>query len=272
MRVSIGHVSRYSYDGPASYSIQTLRLTPPSYAGQNVIEWSIVAPGIETAVRFRDGFGNAAHLVTFTSAHSESAIIAKGVVETSDTAGVVKGLVEYAPVRTYLRHTPLTLPGPRVLALCETAKGLAGLSRYHHLMAAVREAIVYQIGATSAGTAAEGALALGSGVCQDHAHVFISAARALGAPARYVNGYLVPDSDDPGGAAEAHHAWAEVWIEDLGWVGFDPANSICPAERYIRLAVGLDAASSAPIRGTRRGGPNEVLDVIVDVQQANCQQ
>ena len=86
-------------------------------------------------------------------------------------------------------------------------------------------------------------------------------------PARYVTGYLVTDQEAP---AEAHHAWAEVYLDGLGWVGFDPANHICPTERYVRLACGLDAGSAAPISGTRRGGVDEVLDVVVEVQQQSA--
>jgi transglutaminase-like putative cysteine protease len=269
MRVSIGHVSRYTYDSPATYAIQTLRLTPPSFAGQQVRNWSITAPGFAKATTFRDSYGNAAHLVTFTERHSDSIIIAKGVVDTEDRAGVVQGLIEAAPLRTYLRHTVNTTAGERVRALAEIAAAQHNLDRFHTLMGKVREAVAYTIGVTSANTTAEEALDIGHGVCQDHAHVFIAAARLLGSPARYVNGYFVSGSDE---ASEAHHAWAEVYLENLGWVGFDPANGLCPDERYVRLATGLDAASSAPIRGTRRGGVGEVLDVIVDVQQASCQQ
>lgn len=269
MRISIGHVSRYEYGAPASYSVQTLRLTPPSFAGQKVISWAITAPGFDSATPFRDSYGNAAHLVTFTGSHSESLVIAKGVVDTEDRAGVVQGLSELTPKRIYLRHTDKTQPGERVRALAETAAAASGLDRFHSLMALVTGAVAYKIGATTSGTTAEQALETGSGVCQDHAHVMIAAARLLGSPARYVSGYYVSGAEE---AAEAHHAWAEVWIDNLGWVGFDPANSVCPDERYVRLATGLDAESSAPIRGTRRGGAFETLDVIVDVQQAATQQ
>ena len=110
----------------------------------------------------------------------------------------------------------------------------------------------------------------GRGVCQDHAHVFISAARSLGIPARYVSGYLLAGTG--GEPSDANHAWAEAWLDDLGWVGFDPANGVCPTDCYVRLASGLDAAFAAPIRGTRRGGGNQELDVIVEVQQQISQQ
>jgi hypothetical protein len=64
-------------------------------------------------------------------------------------------------------------------------------------------------------------------------------------------------------ASEAHHAWVEALVPGLGWIGFDVANSICPTDRYVRLACGLDAQHAAPVRGTRRGGAAETLAVEV---------
>jgi transglutaminase-like putative cysteine protease len=70
------------------------------------------------------------------------------------------------------------------------------------------------------------------------------------------------------GPAEAAHAWAELHVQGLGWVGFDPANRCCPDARYIRLGSGLDARAAAPIRGIARGGGGESLDVAVAVAAA----
>ena len=58
---------------------------------------------------------------------------------------------------------------------------------------------------------------------------------------------------------EAGHAWAEADVEGLGWVGFDPANGICPTEGHVRVAVGLDYLGAAPVRGTRQGGADEQM-------------
>ena len=111
---------------------------------------------------------------------------------------------------------------------------------------------------------AEDALAAGRGVCQDHAHVFVAAARHLGHPARYVSGYLMLDDRVE---QDASHAWAEVWIEGLGWVGFDVSNGISPDERYVGVARGLDYRDAAPISGVRFGSGEEELHVSVQVQQ-----
>ena len=269
MRISIGHVSRYSYDVPTRYSILALRLTPPALIGQRVIEWSVTAPGIEKVNPFRDGFGNLVHLVTCSEEHSETLIIAKGVVETSDKAGIVGGLFDPAPCKVYLRHTPATRVTDEIRDLARAAGGKKDIAAIHNLMHAVRDAVEYHTGKTSHRTTAAEALLQGKGVCQDHAHIFIAAARSLSLPARYVCGYLLTGTDEP---AEATHAWAEVRLDGLGWVGFDIANRICPTDRYVRLGTGLDADSAAPIRGSRRGVAHEDLDVIVEVQQQSSQQ
>jgi transglutaminase-like putative cysteine protease len=267
--VSISHVTRYTLAAPAHYSIQSLRLTPPSFDGQKVLGWDIEMPHIEEAVEFRDSFGNTAHLVAIPETHAAITITARGVVETQDRAGFVRGLVEMAPPRVFRRETEMTAPDEAIRALCAGVSGEHTIDRLHNLMTAVHEAVEYIVGVTHAHTSAAEALREGRGVCQDHAHIFISAARVMGLPARYVNGYFVTERDEP---AQAHHAWAEAYIEGLGWLGFDPANRLCPTERYVRLACGLDAGSAAPIRGTRRGGIEEVLDVVVEVQQQSAQQ
>ena len=136
-------------------------------------------------------------------------------------------------------------------------------------MECVREDVAYVPGVTSAETSAGEALLAGAGVCQDHAHVFVAAARCLGHPARYVSGYLHAASDAED--ALASHAWAEAWLPELGWVGFDPSNGIAPTERYVRTGVGLDYADAAPVRGVRRGAPGHSLRVRVHVEEIAVQ-
>lgn len=266
MLIAVTHTTRYAYDAPARYAIQSLRLTPPRFDGQRVIEWAVTAPGIETAVHFVDGFGNAGALITQSEEHTEIEIVACGLVETADTAGVVRGLAEAAPVRVYLRQTAQTKPDGAIEAMAAGATGANVLDRLHHLMGLIRDRIDYETGATTSATTAAEAVLKGRGVCQDHAHVFVAAARCLGVPARYVNGYFLSGAPMP---EAAHHAWAEARVPNLGWVGFDVANRICPGEHYVRLAWGLDAATASPIRGRRPGNSqdSERLTVVVDVQE-----
>ena len=122
----------------------------------------------------------------------------------------------------------------------------------------------YNQSSTKAATTAEEALEMGGGVCQDHAQIFIAACRYAGLPARYVSGYLMmTDRIDQ----DASHAWAEVHLDDLGWVGFDVSNSMCPDATYVRLAMGMDSLDASPVSGMRFGSSDESMIVSLQVQQ-----
>ncbi len=125
------------------------------------------------------------------------------------------------------------------------------------------KAVDYQKGTTDVASTAAEALQAGQGVCQDQAHVFTAAARHLGVATRYVSGYV----HVAGEAADetASHAWAESWVDGVGWIAFDITNEICPADAHVRLAVGPDYTYCAPVRGMRRGGGDEHMDVQVSV-------
>jgi transglutaminase-like putative cysteine protease len=131
-------------------------------------------------------------------------------------------------------------------------------------MLGVRERIDYQPGITHSATAAAEAFGARAGVCQDHAHIFVACCRHLGLPARYVSGYLGTAGD----GRMASHAWAEAWVEGEGWRSYDIANRLRPAGHHVRVAVGLDYLDACPVRGFRRGGLGESLEVEVRVNDA----
>lgn len=262
MLISVKHRTTHIYEEEADYTIQSLRLMPGNFKGQKVLSWSVSSPNADKALTFTDCFGNRVRTITISEPHSEIEVCAEGVVETEDCNGVVSGLSEIAPVSVFLRSTQQTEADEAIQELAvESDKGEL-LPTLHELNRAILDRVEYQKGSTDSKTTAAEALAGEYGVCQDHTHIFISAARTLKIPARYVTGYLLTDDKD-----EAHHAWAEVYVADLGWVGFDVSNQLCPTERYVRIACGLDAEDAAPIRGTFQGGDSERLDILVDVQQ-----
>lgn len=266
MRLSIRHETHYDYDTPLAYSAQRLHLWPVDFAAQKTISWSVTAPGFDKALAYTDGFGNRVHMVTFGEVEGPVSIVAEGVVDVTDVAGVVKGLVSAAPEAVFLRQTKSTTATASLRALAEKQfAGRSVLEGLHALMAEIHTRVAYEVGATHAHTTAAEAFADGRGVCQDHAHIFAAAARSAGIPARYVTGYLVTGQ---GASSTAAHAWAEALVPDLGWVGFDPANAKCPTDHYVRVAAGLDATGVAPIRGSRRGGNTERMRVEVRVEIA----
>ena len=265
MQITIDHETIYKYEQPVTYSIQSLRLTPQPCDGQMVRSWSVQAPGAGIMHAFTDSFGNVTHTLVVDRPHQTVAIRVRGQVDTVDTNGVVQGTIEPFPPLFYLRETDQTKSDGAIRALARSAYGPTEsvLECLHRLMNGIRDAIDFKTGESHAMTSAIEALTQGAGVCQDHAHVFIAAARSLEIPARYVSGYLLYAED--GETSEAAHAWAEALVPDLGWVGFDVANRTCPTDQYVRVGVGLDYREAAPVRGIRRGGGDEGLSVVVRV-------
>ena len=267
MRLSVRHVTHFEYDADVEYAIQRLLLTPTNFASQKIETWKIIAPGIENALNYIDGFGNQVSLVTCNNLGGAFDVIAEGIVECKDANGRVQGTIEVAPKAVFLRQTASTLPSSDMQRLVPAGQqmGANTLSTLHGIMQSIHEKVTYVVGVTDAYTTAANAFESGAGVCQDHAHIFLGLARAAGLPARYVTGYLVTGV---GVSATAAHAWAEVLVPDLGWVGFDVANCICPTDQYVRLAAGIDAAGVTPIRGSRRGGLAETMTVELRVEIA----
>lgn len=267
MRLAIRHLTEHSYEPPAVRVALRLKLYPAKLKSQAPGAWKVSVNGTEVPPMLTNGFGDAEAL-WFSGRDAERVeVIAEGTVDSNDAAGVI-GRFGAAVPEVFLRQTKLTRADAEIHSLAEAAEGDSPLSRMHALSAAVHEAMVYRPGVTDSDTTAAQALALGAGVCQDKTHLFIAAARASGVPARYVVGYLL-DEEAPLGET---HAWAEVHLEGLGWVGFDPTHQICPTDAYVRLCAGLDSDDAAPIRGSIRGESEDRLTVSVEVARSQSQQ
>lgn len=269
MRLLIDHRTVYRYEAPASGIVQILRLTPRSSDSQTILRWRVDVEAEGALKPFIDGHGNAAHAFYADGTLSELAIHVEGEVMTTDTAGIVGPVDGALPDAVYLRPTALTQPDAAILALAGQCRRDTPLGSAHALLEAIHETVVFDTDVTHAATDAATAWALKRGVCQDHSQILISAARALGIPARYVAGhYCAPDHPEQ----EAAHAWAELKFDGLGWVAFDPAHGLCAGEGHVRVSVGLDALDAAPVRGSRRGGGAERLAVQVHGRAVGQQQ
>lgn len=264
MRLKISHRTEYRYDAPVNYALQRLRLMPRGGKTQSVLSWSLSIKGAKEEVRFIDHFENETRLVSIEQDTRAIGIEASGEIETYNTAGVFGEHRGFAPLWLFEQQTPLTAAGEAIGDLAGSISSGSELDRLHRLMNTIEERIVYTAGATHAGTTAEEALKQGSGVCQDHAHVFASAARKLGFPARYVSGYLMMNETIDQAAS---HAWAEAYVPQLGWVAFDASNGISPDERYVRVATGRDYRDAMPVSGIRLGWAEEQLAVSITVEQ-----
>jgi transglutaminase-like putative cysteine protease len=269
MRVLVSHQTTYRYAKPAGSVIQVLRLTPRNHEGQYVARWRIEVSADCRLDQHEDAFGNITHAFTADGPFNELKVLVEGEVETRDTEGVVHDAVERFPPSLFLRETRLTCPDDAITGFAAAARQASGdnvLKLMHLMLDRLHGSMQFDTSPTESTTTAAEAFALKRGVCQDLSHIFITAARSLGIPARYVGGYF--HRNDGVVEQDAGHAWTEVFVPDLGWVAFDPTNGICATDAHVRVAVGLDYLGAAPVRGTRYGGAGETLAVKVVVDQA----
>ncbi|RLQ87781.1 transglutaminase family protein [Notoacmeibacter ruber] len=264
MRIKIQHTSRYKYKSPPDFVLQKVRLTPLSDFRQEVEQWQLNVGGATTQVTSRDAFGNEIVLLRADADTDSIEVSAQGTIVTSDTKGVMERSPGVMPLFVYTSFTELTSPNDEIIALAESTRKDDHIDMLHRLMDTIAETVEYEPGATHVGTTAADALAGKKGVCQDLTHIFLAAARHLDLPARYTSGYFVSGNDKGG---DASHGWAEVFVPDLGWVGFDPTNRRCPDERYVRIAAGRDYTDVSPVSGVRVGAEGERLTVTLDVEQ-----
>jgi transglutaminase-like putative cysteine protease len=249
------------------YSAQALRLTPRREGQQRVLAWAIHAPG--RRIEQVDAHGNITHLLTLEEPHKGIEIIVSGSVEVVQEDPLMPHEGPLSPL-AYLSSTPLTAADVAITSLAQGYLSGSGSvrDRLYALAGAVQERVKYQKGSTNVEDTASAALARGKGVCQDQAHVFIAACRAMGVPARYVSGYFYDSSLDVGDSA-ASHAWVDAWLGDAkAWLGIDVTHCAPTGIQHCRLAVGRDYLDAAPVRGVRRGGGREMMDVDVTVSKA----
>jgi len=265
-RLSVNHNTTYEYDMPVAYGLQQLRLTPKERVGQHIVDWDITIEGGKKELSFLDNHANHVDLISIEPGVEKLVVRCAGTVEIAETSGVIGTHKGCMALWTFLRPTQLTTPGTKIEELIAELGDdhESDIALAHALSALIIRHVPYTFGVTQADTGAEEAMIFGGGVCQDHAHIFITAMRQLGFPARYVSGYLMMNDREE---QDATHAWAEAHLEGIGWVGFDVSNGYSPDDRYIRVATGLDYKDASPMSGMRFGNNTEHLAVQLQVQQ-----
>ena len=267
---SINHQTIFDYETTPKSVVQRLHLTPRDNAQQQVIDWEIIVDGGTIVMETVDYHGNKIHLCRHHSNNKRMQIICRGNVDVHDMNGIAGAHDNNFPIALFLNPTALSMPGPRLRQLAKDMKSFIQANNHdeleilHELSARILANVKYSKGKTDINTTAEMAMEIGSGVCQDHVHAFISVARLIGFCARYVSGYLMMQNDN---VQEASHAWAEAYVEGLGWVGFDISNGISPDDRYVKLATGFDYADVIPLSGVRFGNGEEEIATRIMINQ-----
>ena len=275
MRAFIHYQLEIIFAEPVRALTQVLRLTPRGFDSQHVQDWSIGVDPDAKLRRSEDTFGNVVHACSHDGPLEKVVFSVEGEVETNDAAGVARGLSERFPLDVFLRDVDGTHADAKLRQFASDT--LAGevdpLARMHLLMDALERACAFEPGETPAPRPAPEVFASGKGSARELAQVFVAAARAQNVPARFISGWFL--GAEGAGEAGGHHAWAEVFVEPIGWIGFDCALGICPRDEHLRIGQGLDYWGAAPRRGAAFGYAAEKTTARLKVdlaRQASWQQ
>ncbi|MEM1296982.1 MAG: transglutaminase family protein [Verrucomicrobiota bacterium] len=285
MRLKIFHRTTYSYSLPARSNINELRLAPEETQRQEPGPLEIRVNPDSSLQEARDLFGNLVHSFEVEEKHAKLEIIAESEVTTNSDAALPAraGQIELPKspefedelVHEFLvdctfveRNTEMWREAIDIRLNCEPTYGsiVEGLSNFIFDSCTYRDQVVHRM--TSAAEVQQDKI----GTCQDFAHLLLGYCRSLEIPARYVSGYLHDPGIDEGEqpefiGAEATHAWVDVFVPQVGWVGIDPTNRCWINDHYVTVAFGRDYHDVAPVRGSLLGGGRRrSIDVEVAVK------
>lgn len=271
MLLRINHETTLSYTAPVAETVLEVRMAPPSDEDQTALSYRLRITPRAPVTSFRDGFGNRVDLFNVATPYRELVIHATSFVRTHRRPGLaLLERVAWPPegptaidAVEFLQPSPLVDRGEAldacVASLSPASGSLADVAR--RAMEALGLRLKYEKRVTTTRTPVSESLALGRGVCQDFAHLFVGICRGLGVPTRYVSGYV----NHPGEIAT--HAWCQVWAgSGLGWIDIDPTRGDFPGDDYVVIAVGRDYSDIPPNRGVWVGRAQETIAVSVNVE------
>jgi transglutaminase-like putative cysteine protease len=279
----IRHATNYRYSSPICESQMEVRMRPRTEGAQRTWDFRLSTSPRSKISSHIDSLGNTIHHFDIPARHDRLSITMEALVETSEPPALPDSLPpaswieidrladsdefwEMLQPSHFAKSTPL-------LTEFATEFGLQRESDPIATIAAIRKAISqgfqYQEKTTRADSPIDEALASRQGVCQDFSHIFIALGRSFGLPCRYVSGYLFHRDDaDERSNPDASHAWVEVYLPEIGWIGVDPTNDVVSGERHIRVAVGRDYGDVPPTRGVFKGEAQTETELSVGVRVA----
>jgi len=285
--LEIRHVTQYRYASLVRESVMEVWMQPQKSARQRLVSFDLDLDPPAQVFSYPDSFGNAVYHFDVPQPHDKLTITARSAVETQPAPPAPDSLDrgEWDRLRSeFLRGENFDFLHPhgfaresealraymteREIDALQTRDPLSALRELNSL---IYGSFGYEAGVTRADSPIDDVLKARKGVCQDFAHVMIAICRSWGIPARYVSGYLFTDRkhgdrSDP----DATHAWVEVFLPSLRWIGFDPTNNTPATERHVACAVGRDYSDVPPSRGVYKGESESQLAVGVSVRKARA--
>ena len=281
----IRHQTRFRYAAPAHESVIECRMRPAGEGLQRCLQFELDVQPAARVFAFRDFAGNWVHHFNLPRAHTELLVAARSQVEVEvpptppsalphDAWHTIDEWNSHDQHWDFVQPSQFAVWSPTLLHF-EHSIGLEDrqldpLTTARGIMNAIHGVFEYVPKSTRVDSPIEDALTTRRGVCQDFAHVMLALLRRRGLPSRYVSGYVAPGkTDDATRGASATHAWVEVLLPELGWLGLDPTHNVDAGIRHVRVAVGRDYADVPPTRGTFKGGAAGELSVSVTIDTAD---
>ncbi|MFT4230156.1 MAG: transglutaminase family protein [Microbacterium sp.] len=283
MRYRVFHRTAYEYSGRVQDSVGQFHLVPRELPWQTVTAHAVsVAPDPDDVSRDTDWFGNAVTHFHVVEPHGRLTIEASSEVSvdtpTYDEAALGQPWERARPLVAAhapdaWRATEFALESPRVQHVPETFDYAAASlvpgrplgEAVTDLMHRIHADFEYDSTATTVTSTVADAMAKRAGVCQDFAHLALSALRSHGVAARYVSGYLATRpaaGKERVFGADASHAWLAVWVPPVveraagetkrlsaQWLAIDPTNDQWANDRYVTVAWGRDYGDVSPVKG-----------------------
>lgn len=278
MKYQIEHTNIFKYESIVDQSMNSIRLKPRTDECQRLLSYRADITPASVTKEHIDIWGN--HVETFFIAehHEHLEVKATSIVSIQKSPFIHR--IDYSPEMNaifhsqlfsehylaFLSNTAYTYLSPEQMARVDEELGeMKNPVQYSiDVMEYIHSHFTYDGESTNVSTKAEESFDLRKGVCQDLTHVMLGILRAKQIPARYVSGYLYVGENSALVGDAASHAWVEVMVPGIGWVGLDPTNNVEALEHHIRVGVGRDYNDVSPVQGVYRGG-SQSLEVKVSV-------
>ena len=282
MKYRITHKSIFKYESLVEQSLNTIRLKPRNNEIQRLLSYDLTITPASMTKDYVDIWRNNIGSFFIAEQHRELIIESNSIVSVQKAPYIFQ--IQYSDEMKDIFHSQMFkehylpyLSTSSFTALTkeqldEVDRQIAPQTDDNpvklacNIMEYLHEVIRYDTEATTVHTTAKEAFDLKAGVCQDYTHMMLGILRHFGVPSRYISGYLYVGEGDNLIGDTATHAWVEIMVPGIGWVGLDPTNNVEVLDHHIIISVGRDYRDVSPVEGVYQGGPH-TLDVMVEVHK-----
>ena len=284
LKIYTYHSTIYKYSNNITESTNKIYLYPYNDLKQQVVSQSIKISGNPNIYNYLDNYNNRVGFFTLNEPHKKLEIISETEIiskkdEMPKNEMIIPTQWEYLSdfsknidILPFLKTKKFIPNIVKKMLEKKNKSKISPLNLAIEVSDFINKKFKYKKGVTNVKTTVEEVWDLKSGVCQDFTNLMIHLCRCLGIPSRYVSGYILAKGVFRGDGAT--HAWTEVLVPNIGWVGIDPTNNCVVDSHHIRLAVGGNYTECTPVKGFYIGDESQKMEikVIVDTKKIKANQ